>query len=58
MHLPAHCQLTYGDNTSPELLSLIEKVPRELWGAKLALQVALSLCSPDAPWQSCAHTYT
>ena len=47
VHLPAHCQLTYGDNTSPKLMSLIEKVPQELWGAKLALQVSphLLFCS-------------
>lgn len=38
VHLPAHCQVTDGDKTSPELLSLIEKVPQEFWGAKLALQ--------------------
>ena len=45
VHLPAQCQLTYGKETSPELLSLIEKVPQEFWGAKLALQ-ALSYPCP------------
>lgn len=39
MHLPKHCQLTYDEQTQPELLALIEQVPPELWGAKLALQV-------------------
>ena len=43
VHLPARCQLTYGHNTSPELMALIEKVPQELWGAKLALQVVIFL---------------
>ena len=46
MHLPARCQLKYGDNSSPELMSLIEKVPQELWGAKLALQVCFTPLSP------------
>ncbi len=56
VHLPAHCQLTYGDNTSPELMSLIEKVPQELWGAKLALQVhALLRCNLAA---GCSYLHT
>lgn len=51
MHLPAQCQLTYGDKTSPELMSLIDKVPKELWGAKLALQVLLM-----KTWVACTRT--
>ncbi|CAK0785800.1 hypothetical protein CVIRNUC_009011 [Coccomyxa viridis] len=39
VNLPAHCQLTYGEHTTPELMRLIEKVPQEFWGAKLALQI-------------------
>ena len=37
--LPAACQLTYGADSDPALLALIGKVPAELWGARLALQV-------------------
>jgi histone-lysine N-methyltransferase SETD3 len=38
--LPSKLHLTYGnDTTDPRLLSLISKVPAELWGAKLALQL-------------------
>ncbi|EFJ43131.1 hypothetical protein VOLCADRAFT_106928 [Volvox carteri f. nagariensis] len=37
--LPAACHLTYGAKDDPRLLALIEKVPNELWGAKLALQL-------------------
>lgn len=39
VRLPKACQLTYGSGSDPALLSLIEKVPPELWGARLALQV-------------------
>ena len=36
--LPQACHLTYGGPaTDPRLLALIEQVPAELWGAKLAL---------------------
>jgi hypothetical protein len=38
--LPAACQLSYGADSDPALLSLINRVPAELWGARLALQVA------------------
>ena len=37
--LPQRCHLTYDAATDPRLLALIEQVPAELWGAKLALQV-------------------
>ncbi len=36
--LPQRCHLTYDGSTDPRLLALIEQVPAELWGAKLALQ--------------------
>jgi histone-lysine N-methyltransferase SETD3 len=39
IELPAGCQLTYSATDDAKLLRLIEKVPTELWGAKLALQV-------------------
>ena len=38
--LPKQCQLTYDEESKPELLGLIEQVPHELWGARLALQVS------------------
>lgn len=41
--LPKQCQLTYDEESKPELLGLIEQVPQELWGARLALQVSISL---------------
>lgn len=38
--LPTRLQLTYDQHTTPaSLLRLIKKVPDELWGAKLALQL-------------------
>ncbi|GAB4816663.1 hypothetical protein N2152v2_003709 [Parachlorella kessleri] len=38
--LPQRCHLTYDlATTDPRLLALINQVPAELWGAKLALQV-------------------
>jgi hypothetical protein len=40
--LPAACQLSYGPDSSPAVLSLIDRVPVELWGARLALQVAIA----------------
>ena len=39
VRLPQACQLSYGAATDPRLLALIDRVPSELWGAKLALQV-------------------
>ena len=41
--LPQQCHLTYDGFTDPRLLSLIEQVPAELWGAKLALQASAPL---------------
>ena len=38
--LPQRCHLTYDGSTDPRLLALIEQVPAELWGAKLALQAS------------------
>lgn len=40
--LPAACQLSYGPDSNPAVLSLIDRVPAELWGARLALQVAIA----------------
>lgn len=40
--LPKSCQLSYGSDSNPQLLALIDRVPPELWGARLALQVSLS----------------
>lgn len=38
--IPPSCQLSYNQSTiDPRLLNLIDKVPKELWGAKLALQL-------------------
>jgi hypothetical protein len=48
--LPRHCQLTYDQSTDPGLLHLINKVPDELWGAKLALQVRTAVYP--------SHSYT
>lgn len=43
--LPKACQLSYGGGSDPALLSLIDKVPQELWGARLALQVPSRACA-------------
>ena len=61
--LPQRCHLTYDVATDPRLLALIEQVPAELWGAKLALQVrrvaghpprsctqAAFVCLHSPPW--------
>ena len=37
--LPRRLQLTYDAGSDAALLALISRVPEELWGAKLALQV-------------------
>lgn len=47
--LPRASQLTYGAQDDPRLLSLIDKVPDELWSAKLALQLLYQrLRGPDS----------
>lgn len=38
--LPSKCHLTYDGSTDARLLALIDQVPAELWGAKLALQAS------------------
>lgn len=43
--LPQPCHLTYDDSSDPRLLALVQQVPAELWGAKLALQVLNSRCA-------------
>ena len=40
LELPSSCHLTYSTADSAKLLKLIDQVPTELWGAKLALQVS------------------
>lgn len=39
VELPPSCQLTYDGSSDPRLLKLIDQVPTELWGARLALQL-------------------
>lgn len=39
LFLPTPCHLTYDNSSDPALLRLIDGVPAELWGAKLALQL-------------------
>jgi len=39
--LPRACQLSYGGGSDPQLLAMIDRVPPELWGARLALQVLI-----------------
>jgi len=48
--LPRRCHLTYDEDAcEPALLRLIDRVPAELWGARLALQVrALSAAASGA----------
>lgn len=42
IELPRSCHLTYDESSDPRVLQLIQQVPDELWGAKLALQVRCS----------------
>ena len=44
VRLPRRCQLTYDSQTKPEVLSLIQQVPPELWSTRLALQVGVHAC--------------
>mmetsp|Transcript_40794 Transcript_40794/g.73307 ORF Transcript_40794/g.73307 Transcript_40794/m.73307 type:complete len:565 (-) Transcript_40794:260-1954(-) len=37
--LPESCHLTYDASSDPRVLSLMERIPEELWGARLAVQV-------------------
>ena len=50
MRLPPGACLSYDSGTDPRVLRLIQGVPEELWGARLALQVQLlstcRLCKP------------
>lgn len=39
VELPRSCHLAYDESSDPRVLQLIQQVPEELWGAKLALQV-------------------
>ena len=47
LDLPVACHLTYSAADNARLLRLIDKVPAELWGAKLALQVGMC-CTTEA----------
>lgn len=49
--LPPQAQLTYDRTTSPALLRLMNLVPAELWGARLALQLlAHRVQGPTSPF--------
>lgn len=50
IELPASCHLTYDGEADPKLLALIDQVPEELWGAKLALQVRGCLLRKTRAW--------
>jgi len=53
IELPSKCHLTYsGATSSPQLLSLIEQVPSDLWGARVALQVSGRLVLMLMSWPS------
>jgi hypothetical protein len=62
--LPLPCQLTYstssGSDDDVRLMRVIDQVPEELWGAKLALQVTLGMISRvftalSSVTASCSH---
>ena len=54
--LPQRCHLTYDlATTDPRLLALINQVPAELWGAKLALQVRIASLARRPGTPSSAH---
>lgn len=49
--LPASCQLSYDNSTDASLLALIEKVPEDLWGARLALRLLYERAKgPSSPF--------
>lgn len=55
IELPAACHLTYGrpgvdTDDDPRLLALIEQVPAELWGARLALKASGGGCLHVSSW--------
>ncbi len=39
IELPSACQLTLDESTDPRIAALVERVPTELWGGRLALQL-------------------
>lgn len=57
--LPSKCHLTYDGSTDPRLLALIDQVPAELWGAKLALQASTHFAAhaPCTPFMHCHTVY-
>ena len=54
IELPRACQLTLDEATDPRVTALVAKVPEQLWGGRLALQLlvhrALGDASPFAPY--------
>eukprot|EP00873_Tetraselmis_striata_P016283 jgi/Tetstr1/436547/TSEL_002702.t1 len=39
IRLPEECHLTYDDSSDPATLELLQRIPPELWGARLAVQL-------------------
>ncbi len=60
IQLPRQCQLTYDTNvTDKRLLALIDKVPKDLWGPKLALQLLhYRLQGADSRYGTHTNTHT
>ncbi len=56
IELPRACQLTLDEATDPRVAALVAKVPEQLWGGRLALQLlvhrALGDASPFAAYVS------
>ncbi len=56
IELPRACQLTLDEGTDPWVTALVAKVPEQLWGGRLALQLlvhrALGDASPFAAYVS------
>lgn len=51
--LPSKCHLTYDGSTDARLMALIDQVPAELWGAKLALQASAFFGSAQGRCSNC-----
>eukprot|EP00879_Flechtneria_rotunda_P001900 GHRR01002073.1.p1 GENE.GHRR01002073.1~~GHRR01002073.1.p1 ORF type:complete len:603 (+),score=223.44 GHRR01002073.1:581-2389(+) len=51
IELPNSCQLMYDGSADPRVLGLIQQVPDDLWGAKLAVQVLVHrLAGANSPF--------
>ena len=48
IELPSTCQLTLDESTDPRVAALVERVPAELWGGRLALQLLAHRVLGDA----------